>query len=467
MIKHLRIQNFKGWKDTGDIRMAPITLLFGTNSSGKSSIGQFLMMLKQTAESSDRSAVLYPGTPNTAVQLGSYQQLIHKRNVKNPLLFDYEWSLPNQIAFEDPVVQVEYAGTELRFEARIAVNEAEKETPILEMMKYTLLHQNQSAVEVLLQRSAGVTSKYDIKSKGYKLDKIQGRPPKVTEPLKFYGFPDEVLAAHKNAQFVQLLNYEHERLFRSISYIGPLRTRAERLYGWSGTKPDSVGYAGENTVQAVIASRGRKINAAKNKQRRSLEEIIATALFDMGLIEAFEIKQVSKQRQDYEVRVRTRGSDQFVDLPDVGFGVSQVLPVLVQCYYAPENSIIIMEQPEIHLHPLAQAVLADVMIAVIRSHENGAPRNIQLIIETHSEHFLRRLQRRLAEGEVEQDTVAAYFANASSSPSKLEKLHMDECGNILNWPENFFGDEMGDIIEQAKASIKRRRSSVSNGTNSQ
>lgn len=85
------------------------------------------------------------------------------------------------------------------------------------------------------------------------------------------------------------------------------------------------------------------------------------------------------------------------DLPDVGFGISQVLPVLVQCFYAPEGSIILIEQPEIHLHPNAQSTLADVMIDVINSKENGTDRDIQLVIETHSEHFLRRLQRRIAE----------------------------------------------------------------------
>jgi len=76
MLKLLRIQNFKGWKDTGDIRLAPISLFFGANSSGKSSIGQFLMMLKQTVESPDRKAVFYPGGKNSAVQLGSYREMV-------------------------------------------------------------------------------------------------------------------------------------------------------------------------------------------------------------------------------------------------------------------------------------------------------------------------------------------------------------------------------------------------------
>ncbi|NGZ28602.1 MAG: AAA family ATPase, partial [Magnetococcales bacterium] len=91
MFRNLRIQNFKGWKDTGNITMAPITLFFGANSSGKSSIGQFLMMLKQTVESSDRRAVLFPGDHNSAVQLGSYQDMVFGRNTDNKISFEYQW----------------------------------------------------------------------------------------------------------------------------------------------------------------------------------------------------------------------------------------------------------------------------------------------------------------------------------------------------------------------------------------
>ena len=78
-----------------------------------------------------------------------------------------------------------------------------------------------------------------------------------------------------------------------------------------------------------------------------------------------------------------------------------------------------------------------------------------MIIETHSEHFLRRLQRRIAEDQVSKDNVAAYFANAAKVPSVLEPLDIDIYGNIKNWPENFFGDEMGDMIHQADAAAQK------------
>jgi predicted ATPase len=191
---------------------------------------------------------------------------------------------------------------------------------------------------------------------------------------------------------------------------------------------------------------------------------MALKLKEMGLIEEFKVNPISEQRQEYEVKVRTKGSEDFVDLPDVGFGVSQVLPVLVQCFYAQPRSIILMEQPEIHLHPSAQSALADVMIDVINSREHGADRSIQLVIETHSEHFLRRLQRRIAEDTVSQEKVSAYFANITKTPAVLEPLQIDMYGNIQNWPENFFGDEMIDITEQAKAAMKKRMSQIIRGS---
>jgi predicted ATPase len=253
-------------------------------------------------------------------------------------------------------------------------------------------------------------------------------------------------------------------LFQSLFYLGPLRTKAERLYSWTGIEPESVGFTGENTVAAILASRSRKISLGNKRPAKPFEEILALKLQEMGLIEEFNVNPISQQRQEYEVKVRSKGSKDWVDLPDVGFGISQVLPVLVQCFYAPHGSIILMEQPEIHLHPSAQSALADVMIDVINSKENGANRNIQLIIETHSEHFLRRLQRRIAENKVSQEKVSAYFANITKTPATLEPLQIDIFGNIQNWPENFFGDEMGDIAEQAKAAMERRMSQNVSGS---
>jgi len=456
MLKQLRIQNFKCWQDTGTIRMAPITLLFGANSSGKSSIGQFLMMLKQTVESPDRRAVFYPGGKNSAVQLGSYREMVFHRDPRNKIAFEYQWSLPSVLTFKDPVSGQSFSGDSLAFYAKVGTGNKDQNRLVLESLKYELLEGGQSKLSVGMIRKSDAKSEYKVEVENYTLKRKPGRVWYPGAPVRFYGFPDEVVAYHQNADFVQEFNLRHEKLFRSLSYLGPLRTKAERLYSWTGIEPESVGYAGENTVAAVLAARNRKISLGYKKRAKPFEEIIALKLKEMELIEEFKVNPISVQRQEYEVKIRTKGSMDWVDLPDVGFGISQVLPVLVQCFYAPAGSIILIEQPEIHLHPSAQSALADVMIDVINSRENGKNRDIQLIIETHSEHFLRRLQRRIAEDVVSQEKVSAYFANIAKMPATLEQLKIDIFGNILNWPENFFGDDMGDITAQAKAAMKKR-----------
>jgi len=457
MLTQLRIENFKCWKDTGDIRLAPITLLFGANSSGKSSIGQFLMMLKQTVESADRRAVFHLEGGKAALQLGSYVDMVHGHNSTERIQFSYRWTLPDGLRFVDRLKRRAYRGDAVAFSADVGCGEKDEPTPILHDFQYQLLLGNVRQLAVGMQRVKG-RAEYGVAAQGYALKRWAGRvwPAKAT--TKFYGFPDEVVAYYQNAGFVKYLNLEQEKLFRSVHYLGPLRSRAERLYSWAGMEPENVGESGENTVRALLAAQARELSLGPNRRKGPFHEIIALKLREMGLIDEFEVRRISAQRQEYEVRIRTKGSPSWVDLPDVGFGISQVLPVLVQCFYAPPHSIIIMEQPEIHLHPSAQSALADVMIDAVKSREHGRDRGIQLIIETHSEHFLRRLLRRIADNRLSEKAVSAYFANSDTTPPVLEKLDIDLFGDIKNWPKDFFGDQMGDVAQQFTSAMRKRAS---------
>lgn len=468
MLKKLRIQNFKVWEDTGEIAMAPITLFFGANSSGKSSIGQFLMMLKQTVESrSHRETVFYSGYRNSAVQLGSYEEMVFQHNSKKMIEFEYQWS-PNWSPIDFikikhvPYRQKFSDNDRLAFQAKIGATDLTQTTRV-NLFKYELIKNGKISRSLGMKLSSGARSVYEVESSGFDLKE---RSPGIWrwpmgEPKHFCSFSSEVFWAYTNIRdFATEFEYLHEELFSALFYLGPLRAKTERSYYYTGGKLESVGYEGEDTIATILEARseGRRIKLPEKHPARSFEEVIALKLKDMGLIEEFEIQTVSQRV--HEVKIRTKGSRTWVDLPDVGFGISQVLPVLVQCFYAPEGSIILIDQPEVHLHPYAQSALADVMIDAITSQsdlgEGFRDRNIQLIIETHSEHFLRRLQRRIAEGRLPRDKVSAYFANINDPPAKLERLEIDEFGNIQNWPENFFGDEMGDILAQAEAAMEKR-----------
>jgi hypothetical protein len=381
--------------------------------------------------------------------------MVYHRDPQNKIAFDDRWSLPETLKFNDPLSGHMFSGNDLDFSGEVELSDATKHLLQVSYFKYRLFEGDTQSLSIELARKPD-KREYSASAEKYSLVRKKMRAWALKDVVRFYGFPDEVVAYYQNADFVQELNLAHEKLFNSIFYLGPLRTKAERLYTWGGITPESVGFSGENTIAAILAARDRKISLGYKRPTKPLEEIVALKLKEMRLIEEFKVNPISEQRQEYEVKVRTKGSKDWVDLPDVGFGISQVLPVLVQCFYAPAGSIILMEQPEIHLHPSAQSALADVMIDVINSRENGLDRDIQLVIETHSEHFLRRLQRRIAEDAVSQERVLAYFANIAKTPATLEPLRIDNFGNIQNWPENFFGDEIGDITEQAKAAMKKR-----------
>ena len=115
----------------------------------------------------------------------------------------------------------------------------------------------------------------------------------------------------------------------------------------------------------------------------------------------------------------------------------------------------IFEQPEIHLHPRVQADLADLFVDAIRAREESTPRECQFIVESHSEHFLRRLQRRIAEKKLSKDDTALCFVHTQGAEAQIEQLDVDLFGNITNWPENFFGDEMADLVARTAAQARR------------
>ncbi|EQD79458.1 hypothetical protein B1A_01717, partial [mine drainage metagenome] len=155
---------------------------------------------------------------------------------------------------------------------------------------------------------------------------------------------------------------------------------------WSGETPESVGQKGEFAVAAILAAsaQDRKLNRGPKKHLTRFDAFIAQWLKDLGIIESFEVKPVAEGRKEYEVVVKTHATASKVKITDIGFGVSQVLPALVQVFYCPPNSTILMEQPEIHLHPQVQAELADVFISATQARENTKERNVQLIVESHS-----------------------------------------------------------------------------------
>jgi predicted ATPase len=439
MIKQISIQNFKSWRDTGEIQLAPLTAFFGTNSSGKSSLLQMLLLLKQTAESQDRGIVLRTGSPNDGGHnFGPLATLVHGDRQQMTLGLDWE--------IKQPLTDVDQAaGSTLSFSTQIFCGVGRNH---VESMSYAA-----SAFSASMVRS---DKDYELRidPKGKSLKRQQGRPLQhVSPPTKCYGFPDDALRLYQETGFLSDSVLELEDQLRRVYYLGPLREYPQPIYTWAGDRPaNGVGLKGEHAVAALLAAKNEKVYSGKGNYKRKLEQMVAEWLVKLGMADSFETKPLVHGGVQYEVRLRRHTRAKQVLITDMGFGVSQVLPVLILCYYAPEGSTLILEQPEIHLHPSVQAGLADVFIDVMKR------RKLQLIIESHSEHLLRRLQRRIAEQDtLHEKDVKLYFCDNVEGESTLTPLQLDMFGQIQNWPQGFFGDLTGDMLEMTRSRIERQQ----------
>ncbi len=458
MLTRLRLENFKAWRDSGDIRLAPLTVLFGTNSAGKTSIPQLLLLLKQTAESSDRQRALHLGDSHSIVDAGSFADIVHGHDLSQPLQFTLAWTLARALEFHDPLSGARYAGDNIKFTA--ALRGDARAQPRVDRFRYDLRDHEKQILALAMEQQppapgADATQSFSLRAEGIVLARVRDRADGLPAPLRFYGFPAEVQASYENAAFAADLALELERMLASIYYVGPLREYPRRLYLWSGEVPEHVGERGALAIEAILASGDRTFSLGPRQSPIQLPRLVAESLQKMGLIHEFEIHPLGTGRHEHEILVTTAPASPAVKLTDVGFGVSQVLPVIVECFYVPRRSIVIFEQPEVHLHPRAQAALADLFIDAIHARENDAPRDCQFIIQSHSEHFLRRLQRRVAEERLAREDAALYFVHSGATGAQVEELDVDDFGNIRNWPEHFFGDEMGDLVARTEAQARR------------
>ena len=449
MLKALHLTNFKAWQKLR-MPLRRITGVFGTNSSGKSSLLQFLLLLKQTKNATDRGLVVDFGGPGELVNMGGYRDVVLLGDERLDIDWSLYWGLSDELRISDPSgrpTDVLMKGRNLEASCCIGLRGRSLTT---RHIKYKF-----AKTEFFVEPKDERAREYVLQSHGdHEVHFIRnpGRGWALPGPVKTHLFPDQAQTYFQNTSFLSQFEAEYESLMDRIFYLGPLREYPQREYRWSGAGPVDVGPRGEHSVDAILAatSRNEKRNLQPRWKLMTFQEMIAHWLQELGLIHSFEIREIAEGSNLYHARVRANESSPETMLTDVGFGVSQVLPVLVLLYYVPEGSIVLVEQPEIHLHPSVQSRLADVMLAVAKR------RDIQIIVESHSEHLLRRFQRRAAEGNVPASDLKLYFVSNNDGVAKLNDLALNEFGEIKNWPEHFFGDEMEEIATISKESLRRR-----------
>lgn len=219
----------------------------------------------------------------------------------------------------------------------------------------------------------------------------------------------------------------------SINYVSPLRAHPKRYYMLDKAKMNLT----LDTLDGDAIAEVLKDNPIVTKN-------VNTWFQKFGLnIDVKAFKEVIHH-------LIVKQNDLDLDITDVGFGISQILPVIIQGFLANKNTTTIIEQPEIHLHPKMQADLADLFIDIIETNKKEK----KLIIETHSEYLLKRLRRRISEGKISPESVSICLFNPQTDldAAKIKILEIEEKG-FFEWPIDFYG---GEILNDTTVFLKNQ-----------
>jgi len=437
MLTHLKLENFKIWRSTGPVRLAPITLLLGTNSSGKSSLIQSLLLIRQTVNGDDPNLDLNLGNPDAedSVTLGQFKDVLCRHGAAT------ESTKSNQVGIEFRWSETGDAEGSTLFSARYRSGTAGSAE-----LDYLRLGQDGQGFTVQ-RRKAGV---YRLQLAGERSSLKQSADYR---PERSFAFSAATLnKLGKRAEAIRPIGPALLNELGRIIYLGPVRRLAQRDYVWAGRMPAHIGDDGAKAIDALIASGVARQEALKRSRTPPAEaELFEQAiewLREMKLADGLAVRALGRSAR-YELLIEQQG--ELSNIKDVGVGVSQVIPVIVATLFARPGHIVIIEEPESHLHPLAQSKLAELFSKV------SLERGVQLVIETHSEHLFRRLQTLIARKDVTLKDAALYFVEKQGKEAKLRTLDLDDVGRIKNWPEFFFGDALGETREQTALAIQRAK----------
>ena len=407
-IDKLTISNFKGIADKTVFEIKPITLFIGPNSSGKSSCIHALAALAQTVKIANSKLPIVLDDEYAQVHLGRFIEVIHSKLYTDLIEIG---------------VSLDKAGVRIRYSKDYDVVEAEDEVQASYSFKSTKRTQditmekaefNVGAKNLCFRKSGtNYTVRFNSKlissegshQSGLKLSfsPIGSKNSKTTDEDK-----EEVFNAYiLNESVTDLVTTQ----LRKTLYLGPFRQPPRRRYPTRGSAPLEVGPEGESAV-TLLAN-----EYVQSKTRNHIKEVSGW-MADLGLAKKVDVSRVGKSDL-FDVQV-TLNDGASLPIADLGYGLSQILPVLVQCSFAEEGSVLLFEQPELHLHHTAAGKLATVLAKIAKQ------KNLRIIAETHSEDLFKQILIELNAKKIKIDDVAAYVVARVDGKSIFKKIIINE-----------------------------------------
>ncbi|MCR2819057.1 DUF3696 domain-containing protein [Microbacterium sp. zg.Y1090] len=432
---------FRGFREPTSFTLPRLTLLIGRNNVGKSSAYAPLLMMKQTLDATSSETALLSRGP--LIDAGPFRDYVSGHDESREVCLDVAFSGAPSDAITQAETVFRSVNGQAPFLARQRLLSADGQVlmgrsrqapgqpfvvkspllpkqestgrPFRELSDFRKEIRAEQPEGFLFSGFAGVLIPRSIQSKKDRWAKVQG----------FYeaGFSLYERQWGFKARMTQFL--------RDLAYIGPLRSLAQRTYRLAAESPSDVGSTGEHTPEILFRLRDE---AAGNSVNEWLVKLGYGRLAFTELSDEYFQMQIEP------------APGLLVNIADSGVGLSQVVPLLAQAALLDEDATLIAQQPEIHLNPAQQSVVTDFLIS-------RANDGVRVVIESHSEHVLLRLRRRIAEGTLKADEVAVYFVDSSDGATTMRQISLGEHAELDRgqWPQGFFEDQLEDSFALAVA----------------
>lgn len=409
-IKELIIENFKGLKSEKRFDIAPITLFVGANSSGKSSTIHSLAALSQTVKLGDRNRPIILDDENALVHLGRFIEVIHTKSYKDTIHIGINLgSLPKDISFQYSEDETEILApkgaavvAEYWFKSTLKTQEVQLQKAIFTIGSDVYQFKPIDQTEFEIEKNGKKLESLARRGNGFSIT-VSPNPQQGIESFNTF-FVIEEVQRMQNAEL------------RKCAYLGPFREPPRRKYQNFGSFPKEAGALGENSITLLANEH------VKSKNRPHLMQV-GEWLQHMGLAKAVNVKRIGTSDL-FDVSL-TLADEKQLPIADLGYGLSQVLPVLVQCSFAEKSATLLFEQPELHLHQGAAKKLARVFIDTYK--EKGA----HMLIETHSKELIHELMSYIKSKTILPTDVALYDVVRDNTESVFKRASITlEDGSI-------------------------------------
>jgi predicted ATPase len=479
----ISIYNFKSIGSVVNYELKPLTILSGVNSSGKSSFIQLLLLLKQTIELESPKHPLYLNGDYYKVQ--AFRDIVRGKDLTQivRVVFDIEKS--EFEAFSKHVtssIYDSYPGYRCTCDIGFAADNGDVNIKEFSL-KYALLDGSDKTNEQYIRfwhRPTGLQP-FEIETTNDYFGKgIWEKANAVVTSISYAGiFPNgyevkEVSQTEgiregepiiESILFRETPNIDSIKeyltyYFGQLHYVGPLRLEPQDQYSYKNDHA-TVGKAGENVAQVLGNFANSEVKVfipqATEDNMLAFEEqtmtlIDATTFWVCTVFKFGKKISVKRTNEDYSIRLVTHDNIE-TTIKHVGFGISQVLPIIVEGLLMSSDGTLVLEQPEIHLHPKIQSSLFDFAHSLALAGK-------KIIIETHSDHFITRMRRRVAEDDTNEilPKIHLTFVETSNGNLTFRTLDLDDYGTVDFFPDDFIEKTDAELKAIVNAQMKKRLS---------